>query len=298
MFMQLDISDNSLPVYKALANPMRLKIIQILSHEKLNVKDIASHLHISNTITLKHLQILADAGIIVFEKDGHNKISTLKVDNISVRFPERIYPSFEVHETDIPVGHYTEFSVKPSCGLAGKNDYIGKVDNPTYFMDPQRMEAGMIWFSNGFVEYQAPNFLAKNEHLEMLDLSMELGSEFPFSNNVWPSDITFYINDIEIGTWTSPGDFSDTRGKYTPDWVPDNVNQYGIQKILRITNHGTYLDGQPFTSVSLSDLDVSQQTFKIRFAIKPDAKNQGGCTIFGKGFGNYDQDISLKLFYS
>ena len=76
------------------------------------------------------------------------------------------------------------------------------------------------------------------------------------------------------------------------------MNQYGIQKILRITNHGTYLDGQPFTSVSLSDLDVSQQTFKIRFAIKPDAKNQGGCTIFGKGFGNYDQDISLKLFYS
>lgn len=56
--------------------------------------------------------------------------------------------------------------------------------------------------------------------------------------------------------------------------------------------------GQPFTSVSLSDLDVSEQTFKIRFAIKSDAVNQGGCTIFGKGFGNYDQDINLKLFYS
>lgn len=142
--MQLDISENSLPVYKALANPMRLKIIQILSHEKLNVKDIANMLNISSTITLKHLQILADAGMISFEKDGHNKISRLKVDNISVRFPERIYPSFEVHETDIPVGHYTEYSVEPSCGLAGATDYIGKVDNPTYFMDPERMKAGMI----------------------------------------------------------------------------------------------------------------------------------------------------------
>lgn len=296
--MQLDISDNSLPVYKALANPMRLKIIQILSHEKLNVRDIAAHLGISTTITLKHLQILADAGIIAFEKDGHNKISMLKVDNISVRFPERIYPSFDIHETNIPVGHYTDFSVEPSCGLAGPDDYIGKVDNPAYFMDPQRIDAGMIWFSNGFVEYQSPNFLTKNEHLEMLDLAVELGSEFPFSNNVWLSDITFYINDVEIGTWTSPGDFSDTRGKYTPDWVPDNVNQYGIQKILRITDHGTYLDGQPFTSISLSDIDISKQTFKIRFAIKTDAENQGGCTLFGKGFGNYDQDINLKLFYS
>ncbi|WP_137597610.1 ArsR/SmtB family transcription factor [Paucilactobacillus kaifaensis] len=296
--MQLDISNNSLLVYKALANPMRLKIIQILAHERLNVKEIAKKLGISNTITLKHLQQLADAGIINFEKEGHNKISRLKVDNISIRFPERIYPSFEVHESNIPVGHYTDFSVEPSCGLAGKTAYIGKVDNPTYFMDPHRMEAGMIWFSNGFVEYQAPNFLTQNEHLEMLDLSMELGSEFPFSNNVWPSDITFFINEVEIGTWTSPGDFSDTRGKYTPAWVPDNVNQYGIQKILRITDHGTYLDGQPFTDVSLNDLDTSQQTFKIRFAIKPDAVNNGGCTIFGKGFGNYDQDINMKLFYS
>lgn len=296
--MQLDISENSLPVYKALANPMRLKIIQILSHEKLNVRDIADHLGISTTITLKHLQTLADAGIIAFAKDGHNKLSMLKVDNISVRFPERIYPSFDVHETNIPVGQYTDFSVEPSCGLAGQDDYIGKVDNPAYFMDPQRIYAGMIWFSNGFVEYQSPNFLEKNEHLEMLDMSIELGSEFPFSNNVWPSDITFYINNVEVGTWTSPGDFSDIRGKYTPDWVPDNVNQYGIQKILRITNHGTYLDGQPFTSISLSDLDISRQTFKIRFAIKTDSENQGGCTLFGKGFGNYNQDINLKLFYS
>ncbi|KRK48423.1 ArsR family transcriptional regulator [Secundilactobacillus kimchicus JCM 15530] len=296
--LQLDISENSLNVYKALANPVRLKMIQILSHDKLNVKDLANRVGLSNTITLRHLQILADADIITFEKQGHSKVSRLKVDNISVRFPERIYPSFDVYETDIPVGHYTAYSVEPSCGLAGKTAYIGKVDNPTYFMDPQRMEAGMIWYSKGFVEYQAPNYLQKNDHLEMLDLSMELGSEFPFSNNVWPSDITFYINDVEIGTWTSPGDFSDTRGKYTPAWVPDNVNQYGIQKILRITDHGSYLDGQPFTNVSLGDLDTSKTTFKIRFAIKPDAENSGGCTIFGKGFGNYDQDINLKLFYS
>ncbi|EMW5589977.1 TPA: transcriptional regulator, partial [Enterococcus faecium] len=24
----------------------------------------------------------------------------------------------------------------------------------------------------------------------------------------------------------------------------------------------------------------------------------GGCTLFGKGFGNYDQDIKLKVYYS
>ncbi len=182
--------------------------------------------------------------------------------------------------------------------MAGPKGYIGLVDEPKYFMDPERMSAGMVWFSSGFVEYQTPNLLTNGDKLEMLDLSVELGSEFPFSNNVWPSDITFFINNLEIGTWTSAGDFSDVRGKYTPAWVPDDVNQYGLQKIIRITNHGTYLDGKPFTNTCLNDLELTTQTFTIRFEIKSDAKNQGGCTIFGKGFGNYDQDIDLKLFYS
>lgn len=296
--MQLDMSDSSLTVYKALASSVRLKIVRTLSHGKMNVQDLADLLGLSSTITLMHLRKLADAGIIAFERSGHNKLSKLKIDEITIRFPQKVYPSFDVYETAIPVGQYTRYSVKPSCGLAGPANYIGAVDEPKYFMDPGRVQAGMVWFSGGFVEYQTPNLLEAKDHLEMLDLSVELGSEFPFSNNVWPSDITFFINNVEIGTWTSPGDFSDTRGKYTPSWVPDNVNQYGLQKIVRITDHGTYLDGKPFTAISLTDLDITTQTFIIRFEVKNDAKHQGGCTIFGKGFGNYDQDIDLKLFYS
>ncbi|MCI1882177.1 MAG: ArsR family transcriptional regulator [Sporolactobacillus sp.] len=296
--MELDISKQSLKVYKALASAVRLKIIQNLSNRKMSVHELAQSLNLSNTIILMHLGKLEKAGIISFERLGHNKISRLKVDNINIHFPKKLYPSFDVYTIQVPVGHFTNFSVTPSCGMAGKTDYIGKVDNPSYFMDPERIHAGMIWWTDGFVEYQFPNYLEKNNKLEMLDLSMELGSEFPFSNNVWLSDITFYINGIEIGTWTSPGDFSDTHGKYTPAWVPDNVNQYGILKVIRITGHGSYLDGQPLTDVSINDLDWHQKTFTVRFSIKEDAKNKGGCTIFGRGFGNYDQNIEMKLFYS
>ncbi|MGL2238001.1 ArsR family transcriptional regulator [Oenococcus oeni] len=296
--MQLDISNSSLSVYKALASPVRIEIIKKLSRKQMNVEQLAKSLKLSSTITLMHLHKLEDAGIISFERSGHNKLSRLKVDEITINFPKKIYPNFQIYHTTIPVGQYTHYSITPSCGLAGPKGYIGLVDEPKYFMDPERMSAGMVWFSSGFVEYQTPNLLTNGDKLEMLDLSVELGSEFPFSNNVWPSDITFFINNLEIGTWTSAGDFSDVRGKYTPAWVPDDVNQYGLQKIIRITNHGTYLDGKPFTNTRLNDLDLTTQTFTIRFEIKSDAKNQGGCTIFGKGFGNYDQDIDLKLFYS
>lgn len=296
--MQLDISDSSLSVYEALASPVRLKIIRLLSKQKMSVKELATALPLSSPIVTKHLAKLEEAGLIESKRVGHQKMSELQVDTIAIKFPRSVYPSFKVHKMAIPVGHYTEYDVQPSCGLAGPDGYIGKVDQPKFFMFPERVNAGMIWFNDGYVEYRTPNFLGTGEHLEMLDLSMELSSEFPFSNNAWPSDITFFINGKEIGTWRSPGDFSDIRGKYTPDWVPDNVNQYGILKILRVTDHGTYLDGQPFTDVCLADLPIDDEIWTIRFEIKPDAEKSGGCTIFGKGFGNHDQNIELSAFYS
>ncbi len=46
-------------------------------------------------------------------------------------------------------------------------------------------------------------------------VSAELGSETPGFNNVWPSDISFFINDVYVGFWTSPGDFGDVKGSLT-----------------------------------------------------------------------------------
>ncbi|MCD2257293.1 ArsR family transcriptional regulator [Lactobacillus sp. CC-MHH1034] len=296
--MELEISKDSLVVYKALSSEVRLQIIQLLTHQKMSIQELAQHLNLSNAIVLMHLNKLEAAGIIGFERSGHKKLSYLKVDNINIHFPQTIYPAFAMYTVEISVGQFTDYSVTPSCGLAGQNDYIGKVDNPQYFMSPDRVKAGMIWWIDGYVEYQFPNYLETDDKLEMLDLSMELGSEFPFSNNVWPSDITISINQTEIGTWTSPGDFSDIRGKYTLDWVPDNVNQYGLLKILRVTNHGSYLDGQPFTDVSIDTIDWHEPTFTVRFEVKKDARHRGGCTIFGHNFGNYNQDIQMKLFHS
>lgn len=296
--MQLDLSKRALPVYTALSSNTRLKILRLLSKQPLSVKQLATQLGLSSAIITKHIDKLTNAGLISSTRIGREKVSHLQVDTIEINFPQKIYPDFKIHKNLIPVGHYTEYKVRPSCGLAGPKGYLGKVDNPKYFMAPERMDAGMIWFNDGFVEYQTPNFLSSDEHLEMLDLTVELSSEFPFSNNTWPSDITFSINHKEIGTWRSPGDFSDIRGKYTPAWVPDNVNQYGILKTLRITDHGTYLDGQPFTDISLSDLPENPEIWTIRFEVKANAEKSGGCTIFGKGFGNHDQDIELAAFYS
>ena len=269
--MQLQINEESLPVYEALASKTRIRIIQLLSKKKMNVKDLAKELGVSSAITTMHVKKLEEANIIKTEKIGQQKIS---------------------------IGHDTNYAIEPTCGLATIHDFIGKVDEPRYFVDPRRMDARILWFTSGFVEYQSPNFLNAEDTLEMLEVSVEISSEFPFSNDNWPSDITFSLNGVELGTWTIPGDFADIRGKYTPDWYPDNLNQYGLLKTIRITKHLTNMNGEPLSDITINDIPKDQDTWHLRIEVKEDAEHVGGCTLFGKGFGNYDQDIKLKVYYS
>ncbi len=56
--MQLDISNESLPVYEALASSVRLKIIQLLSLNKMSVKELASELGLSSAIVTMHVKKL------------------------------------------------------------------------------------------------------------------------------------------------------------------------------------------------------------------------------------------------
>ncbi|GHV78648.1 hypothetical protein AGMMS49944_04390 [Spirochaetia bacterium] len=57
-----------------------------------------------------------------------------------------------------------------------------------------------------------------------------MSSETPGTNKNWLSDITMWINTIEIGSWTSPGDFGDRRGMLTPSWWKLEGSQYGLLK--------------------------------------------------------------------
>ena len=120
------------------------------------------------------------------------------------------------------------------------------------------MRAGLLWFTRGYVEYQFPNnSRLSNSVLQSIEFSLELSSEVPGTSADWPSDITLAVNGIDIGTWTSPGDFGDKRGVYTPDWWKLKGSQYGKLKNWRVGLNGTYVDGVKISEVSLSDLDLA-----------------------------------------
>lgn len=133
------------------------------------------------------------------------------------------------------VGHFTDYNVYPTCGLASANAIIGEVDDTRYFAHPDRYNADILWFTRGYVEYIIPNFIPISQQIDQITISAELGLEAPGINDVW-LDISFYVNDVFLGNWTSPGDFGDVKVIFTPDWWYPNWNQYGLLKLLVINN--------------------------------------------------------------
>jgi len=50
--------------------------------------------------------------------------------------------------------------------------------------------------------------------------------------------------------------------------------------------------------VTIDDLHLDDSPFiKLRLEIEEKAKNKGGLTLFGKGFGNHNQNILVNVYY-
>ncbi|GHV93583.1 hypothetical protein AGMMS50268_40860 [Spirochaetia bacterium] len=59
-----------------------------------------------------------------------------------------------------------------------------------------------------------------------------------------------------------------------------------------------FINDEPISAIKIEDLRLrDHHSIKVRIGVKNSAEHIGGINIFGKGFGNYDQDIILKLFF-
>lgn len=220
---------NQLNVVKALASDVRLRVLQLLTTRgRMNVNDIARELDLPQSTISSNLKTLEDANLVVTKivkaRKGSQKICESTFSEALIAFsdvhPERAQDAIEV---SMPIGLYTRCEVSAPCGLCGPDGTIGLLDVPDTFLDPDRMKAGLLWFTRGHVEYQFPNNLKiSGQSPTAVEFSMELSSEVPGTGSDWPSDISLSVNGVDVATWTSPGDFGDKRGVYTGIYGPDH----------------------------------------------------------------------------
>lgn len=288
---------------KALASEPRIQILSLLMKETLNINEISDALELPQSTVATHIAILENAGLITTEsvkaRKGTQKLCYPAFRELLVQFPKQQKTEKNFVEIEMPIGIFTDCSVTAPCGLCSSEKIIGLLDIPDAFLNPDRMKAGLLWCGTGTVEYKFPNnTMYATQKVTKLEVSMELSSETPGTNANWPSDITVWINRTEIGTWTSPGDYGDKRGKYTPEWWKLEGSQYGLLKYFSVTDEGSFVDGAKISDVTLADLHMDEHhSIRVQIGVKKNAEHVGGMNIFGKGFGNYDQGIVLRTYY-
>lgn len=287
---------------KALSSEDRLKILKLLGQESLNINEIATKLGIPASSAAMHVKILEESGLISTSlrpaSRGSMKICTREPASLQISLDSTPEKSQKMEAISMPVGNFVDYQVTPTCGIVSAAGYIDEEDEPRVFYNPSRTDAKLIWFGSGYVEYRFSNASLQNLPLTSMELSVELCSEAQDYDLDYPSDITLWVNGMDAGTWNCPSDFGGRRGRLNPDWWPNKNTQYGKLKTWRFTPNGTFLNGVKVSPISLEQYALAEQPFiSVRIGIREDAVHVGGVNIFGDSFGDYPQNIVLKLFY-
>ncbi len=302
----LDISNEKdqqtlVAIASALSSPIRVKMLDLLRSRILSVSDLAKACFISISTAMFHVSVLEKAGLIVTEyKKGAKRDvlicnNTIRELNVDLYFRQYETPEKHIFTQAMPVGFFSEANLGSRYAFVSKERLIAQRDNENWY-SMERSDAQLLWANYGYVLYRFSNEFTANFTAEELSFSLEICSEAPTYRNDWKSDIDFYINGIKAASYRCPGDFGGRRGKYNPPWWPDNCTQYGQLLTITIDKKQTYINGiEQANGITLNALHIEKGndiSFKIESSQK--AEYCGGFNLFGKGFGDYPQDIVLQ----
>lgn len=286
----------------ALSSPARIQILKLLYFNSFNVVEIAERLQIPASSAALYVRSLEEAGLINTRVQrgsrGSMKICSRKNDSISIKLTAEDPNVSKVHSVSMPVGCYSDCRVTPTCGIASEQGQIGHEDRPGSFYLPERMNAQILWTSSGYVEYKFPCQIAECGKLKRVILAFEACSETSNYKEDWPSDISILIDGLDCGTWRSPGDHGSRRGRLNPEWWPSGSTQYGELVTLEISEKGCTINSENSSPVTVRDFSFSpQRPVTVWIGNKPDAQYVGGFNLFGRKYGDVEQDITFSFVY-
>lgn len=296
-------------VATALSAPSRRKILALLTTNSYTLLEIAELMNMSLSTISFHVKLLQKAELVNLtqnhSKRGNEKIVALEKHCVEILFTSGEYNqsnSSHAFNTEIPIGAFNLFDITSPCGIADADgNLIGAEALPDIFYNYKRIKGEILWFTQGYLEYHVANKAIQGKVLETLQISCEVCSECANYNNSFKSDITFWLNDKEIGTYTSPGDFGGRNGRFTPKNWPSASTQYGMLVQIRIDEKGIWINQANISSETTIDdfaFVTREKCLRFRLGVKKDAKYVGGINLFGRHFGDHPQGIRITATYS
>ncbi len=70
-------------VFQAIADPTRRAIINMISHESLNVNSVTANFEVSRTAIYKHIKILTECGLVVIKQQGRERFCEARLDKLN-----------------------------------------------------------------------------------------------------------------------------------------------------------------------------------------------------------------------
>lgn len=298
----MDNQDYLKTICHALSSNLRLDILRVTEFEKLSCTEMSKIFGYPLSTIISNVDILEKAGLLfstyVPARNGHTRYCSSIYYDIFIKLGSDLLleKENEYFLAEVPIGNYMNFDVAPTCGFVVDETHIFMEDSPSVMINPIRIHAQLLWFKKGFVEYYIPLEKSKEREIELISIEAEICAEAPGFNNNYKSDITLWLNGKEIGTYLAPGDFGGVKGRYSPEYWSLEHTQFGKLVTWKISQDSSYINDYKASAITIEDLQIpSKEYVTLRIGIKENATNVGGINIFGKNFGNYNQDIRFMM---
>jgi predicted transcriptional regulator len=262
--------------------------------------------------------VLEKAGFITSQyrsgSAGNMRVCHKEYDRLVFDFePQKSEEDEETYyESEIPVGNYFNFDAWAPCGLATHDHIILKWDDPTSFFNVARVKASLVWTAFGYLEYRIPlDPLFVGKHITKIRILMEVSAHHMVKTHKAlclppgltadritedATDVTFWVNDTEIGTQTVGVGRSREEAVYTPTWWR-TLPYHGELIQLSLNEGGCFINKQKTNDLTASRiLKQRDRFFTLRLGIKPEAEHMNGIMLFGRDFGRYDHGLVVKFF--
>lgn len=279
----------------------RRDILRLCANKSYSIYGLAEALNMAIPTISFHVKILQKAGLVIVlqhpNKKGNEKQVSVSFSRLSISKAAQNQAVQKNFYYSLPIGSFSAFNISSPCCIVDQEGIALALDQPGFFYSPKRILAELISFADGWIEYSVPTYKFKKETIYKFIFSLELCAETPFFNNNWRSDITFWVNGVEICTYNCMGDYGERRGLLTPKLWTHNATQYGFLQKISVGNDGVYLNEKVVNDkVTVSDLALtSGECVTLRIGIKDNAKCKGGVNLFGKNFGDHPQNILVQF---
>lgn len=297
-----DVQQMSL-VARALSVPQRVEMLRLLGENNImSISELAQRLELPVSSTSMHMSILEEAGLVQCERlstiRGSMKMCTRRYDDVTFMLRSAPKRSMKCVSQSMPIGAYSQAEeILDPCGLASELGPIGKYNVPLSFYRPERLDAQVLWFKSGVLEYQFSMLTGGEFQPEMLELSFEACTQAQMEDTQRLSEIQVSINGVLLGSALCTCDSQGRRGVFNASWWPDVATQHGELIKWQITPEGCFLHGEKVSDVTLKDLSLeASPCIRVRLAV-PRKDDQAGVNLFGSNFGDYSQAIDLKMGY-